>query len=115
MRRPKLVRTYEATIADGNGTTKEMVAAESRAAAKVVVESSLTKHQALKHIEHKGFRALRAQPDDDDTGVVFVSADDHPNGKPPLKFDVNDRSQQFLQTTLPEQMKGVNEYYRQKD
>ena len=115
MTRLKQVRTYEVTIADGNGSTKEMVAAESYDAATAVVKNSLTKHQALKHIEHKGFRAFRARPDDDETGVVFVSVDDCPNGKPPLRFDVNDRSQQFLQTTLPKQMKGVNEYYRQKD
>lgn len=111
----KQVRTFEVTIADGNGNTKEMVAAESGAAARVVVEGSLTKHQALKEIKHKGFRAFRAQPDDDETGVVFVSADDHSNGKPPLRFDVNDRSQRYLQTALPKQMRGIEEYYRQKD
>lgn len=102
----KKVRFYQIELLDGHGCERRIIAAQSKASAKNIVDAGISHHQKVQAIKPIGWHQVNAQPDDENNDVAFVAT----IGGNDVKFTRQHASHGHLMNSLPNEANDVRNY-----
>lgn len=99
-------RFYRFDLCDGHGCEQRIIAAQSRANARGVIDASISPHQKAQGLKYVGWCPVRAQPDEEDRDVAFVASVE---GKS-MVITREHSSHEHLMTLFPEEASDVRKF-----